>query len=360
LFRRERLASCRAVSEGTAKHRSRVADRSEHSAIRERLTDELRRALARTPHKLHVILERDVGLFSLIQQVVANVPWALSEGRVPIADLRERTCYWVPGGWHGAQSVWEYYFEALVDGFPAAAVPAHVRATINQRFPEQDELGFAIGEVCFVTNHFGDHPNLRGVAPLIPYTTGNPDAEVRQQAAAVMGAFVRARQRVARKAQVFFDEHLRGDDVIGVHVRGTDAVSERETREYRQGSLDLSRYVETLERLLTERPYARLLIATDAQASLNALTEAFGERVVAYDAVRHQDGEAAGSGPTGCIMPAYIADDPRRAAQNGEDAVVEYLLLRRCAHFVHNGASLAVTVLLAEPALPHTNTHRPA
>jgi hypothetical protein len=348
------------MSVGTAAtQRSLLADETEQSVFRERLAARLRRALARTPPMLHVIRERDVGLFSLIQQVIANVPWALSEGRVPVADLGERTCYWLPGGWHSSQSVWEYYFAPLVDGFPAAAVPADARVIIDQRFLDQNKVGFGVGESCFITNHFGDHRSLRTVAPQIPYMTGNPEAKLRRQTAAIIDAHVRPRQHVARKADVFFDKHLRGHDVIGVHVRGTDAVSKRETRDYRQGSLDLVRYVETLERLLVERPGAKVLVATDAQASLDALLEAFGQRVVAYDAVRHQEGEAAGSGPTGCIMPAYIAGDRRRAAQNGEDAVVEYLLLRRCGHLVHNAASLAVTVLLAEPTLLHTNTHRP-
>jgi len=57
-------------------------------------------------------------------------------------------------------------------------------------------------------------------------------------------------------------------------------------------------------------------------------------------------------------MPAYIAADRDTAARNGEDAVVEYLLLSRCDYLVHNGSSLARTVLLNSPALPHTNTHR--
>ena len=42
--------------------------------------------------RLHIMCERDVGLCSLIQQVVANVPWALTEGRMPIANLGRRTC----------------------------------------------------------------------------------------------------------------------------------------------------------------------------------------------------------------------------------------------------------------------------
>ena len=63
--------------------------------------------------RLHLICERDVGLFSLIQQVIATIPWALAEGRTPIVHFGPRTCYWTPNGHHSAKSVWEYYFEPL-------------------------------------------------------------------------------------------------------------------------------------------------------------------------------------------------------------------------------------------------------
>lgn len=317
-------------------------------------------ATAREPPVLHVCRERDVGLFSLIQQAIANVPWALGEGRVPVADFRERTCYWTPSGRRGATSVWEYYFEPLVDGFPAAAVPDDVAEAAERDYPDQNDLGRPVGDRAFVTNHFGDHPHLDGAAPRIPYATGDPDGALRAWTGAIVRAFVRPRAYVERLAGAFFDEHMRGRDVIGVHVRGTDAVSASETRDYRQGSLDLRRYEAELTRLLEERPDARVLVATDAEASLQHLADAFGERVIAYDAVRHREGEPAGQGPTGMIMPAYVAADRDRAAQNGEDAVVEYLLLSRCHHLVHNGASLAMTVLLKEPGMPHTNTHRRA
>jgi hypothetical protein len=79
--------------------------------------------------------------------------------------------------------------------------------------------------------------------------------------------------------------------------------------------------------------------------------------VLATDSIRHEHGEAAGLGPTGWIMPAYIASDRDRAARNGEEAVIEYLLLSRCDYLVHNGSSLARTVLLNVPQLAHPNTH---
>ena len=56
-------------------------------------------------------------------------------------------------------------------------------------------------------------------------------------------------------------------------------------------------------------------------------------------------------------MPAYIAQDRDRAARNGEEAIIEYLLLSRCQVLIHNGSGLARTVLLKVPEMPHVNTH---
>ena len=326
----------------------------------------LESALTRTPRVLHVIRERDVGLFSLIQQVVANVPWALHEGRVPVVDFRDRTAYWTPSGYQGRDSVWEYYFEPVVDGLPSAAVPDSVTRRIEAAFAAANtryfpypyqrgdaaELGFFVGDDAFVSNHFGDHPRLAGIAPAIPYKTGNPDRALREWTGEIIGRFVRPRPFITAKVARFFDAHMRGSEVIGVHVRGTDAVSV-----YRRARpLDLRRFENALWRLLQDRPKAKVFVATDAQASLDRLAAAFGARVLAYDAVRHVGGEAAGYGPTGGTMPAYVVADRETAAQKGEDAVVEYLLLGRCSYLVHNGASLATTVLLRDPDMPHLNT----
>jgi hypothetical protein len=150
---------------------------------------------------------------------------------------------------------------------------------------------------------------------------------------------------------------MKGHHVIGVHARGTDAISKDEIRPHRQNSLVLSRYVTEIQRLLELQPTAQIFVATDAQSSLEYLRQAFGGRVSAYDSIRHESGKAAGTGPTGWIMPAYIAGDRDLAATNGEEAVIEYLLLSRCDHLIHNGSSIARTVLLNVPHLPHTNTH---
>jgi hypothetical protein len=317
-----------------------------------------RNALACDPRVLHVIRERDVGLFSLVQQVIAQTAWALTLKRCPVVDFRDRTVYWTPSGHRGAESVWEYYFEPVLATLPSSVVPTATTELIDQHYPKAAELGFFAAPTTYVSTHYGDHSILRGVAPLIPCRTGNPGRPLREWTSAIIARFVRPRPYILDKVDRFFAEHMAGAPVIGVHARGTDAVSSRQV--FADRSLRLDRYEQQIATLLASEPKARILVATDDQASLDRLSRTFGERVVAYDAIRHVDGDPAGSGPTGELMPAYIATDPYIAAQNGEDAVVEYMLLRRCRHLVHNGASIATTVLLGDPEMPHTNTHRPS
>ena len=308
--------------------------------------------------QLHIVSERDVGLFSLIQQVIANIPWAVAENRVPVVHFGNGTCYWTPNGHRGGRTVWEYYFEPVVRGYPASSIPEPVQARIAVDRPSPHEVGYLVDRHAFVSNHFGDHPQLSGAALPIPYQWDDPDDTLRREAKLIIDSFIRPRACLLQKADDFFARHMAGHHLIGVHVRGTDATSKQELRTFRQGSLVLSRYVAEIGLLLEVQPRAKIFVASDDQSSLNYLVKAFGHRVIAYGSVRHHGGEAAGQGPTGWIMPAYIARDRDVAARNGEDAVIEYLLLSRCHYLVHNGSSLARTVLLNAPRLPHTNMHR--
>jgi hypothetical protein len=307
--------------------------------------------------ELHIICERDVGLFSLVQQVIANIYWAIKEARVPIVYFQSKTCYWTSDGYCGKDTVWEYYFEPVVKEYPASRIPEYVREIIRERHPPPFEVGYFADDQAFVTSHFGDHPALKGKTLSIPYLSDDPDHWLRQTASEIISRFVRPRQYVYEKEGRFFRQHMEGHYNIGVHMRGTDATSPQEVRGHRHGSLSPPAFVREIRRLLKIWPRARIFVATDAEASLTFLRNAFGDRVFAYDTVRHESGEPAGKGPTGWIMPAYIMRGGDSAARNGEDAVAEYLLLSRCNCLIHNGSSLARTVLLNVPHLAHTNTH---
>ena len=306
--------------------------------------------------RFHVMCERDVGLFSLIDQVIGNIAWARADGRIPVAYFMDQCCYWTPNGFHGADNVWEYYFEPVDPNGSAAQVPRFIKDELARERPGPFEVGREIAG-HFVSAHYGDAPALHGKTTPIPYLLADPDHRLRACLAPIVGRYVRPRAQIVRKVAAFRRQHMQDHPVIGVHIRGTDAISPQEIRAHRRASLVPGNYKAVVSKLLAAEPRAKVLVATDDQASLDLMREWFFERVISYDAIRHRQGAATGNGPTGWIMPAYIAGDRDQAALNGEEAVIEHLLLSACDHLVHNGSSLARTVLLRSPTLRHTNVH---
>jgi hypothetical protein len=236
-------------------------------------------------------------------------------------------------------------------------VPEELRARISAEPPSAFEIGYEGERGSFISCHFGDHPDLSGATLSIPYEWDDPNETLRRQAKRVLDRYVHPRRYIQREVARFEACHMTGHPVIGVHVRGTDAISSEELRPHRQGSLALERYVTEIERRLDVIPTAKVLVASDDETSVTSLRDAFPGKVIAYDAIRHRGGDPAGHGPTGWLMPAYVAASSDLAARNGEEAVIEYLLLSHCDELVHNGSSLARTVLLNAPNLPHVNTH---
>jgi hypothetical protein len=308
-----------------------------------------------TATRLHIICERDVGLFSLGQQAIANNAWALHEKRIPIICFGQRACYWTPNGYRGRDTIWEYYFEPAVPGYSVSCIPAHIRETIAARPPSDREFGYFADESTFVSNNFGRHPGFGDKSLAIPYEFDDPDNSLRNRASAIIHTYVRPRPEITERADRFFSTHLRGRYVIGVQLRGTDALME--AKRIRLGHyLDFSRYIARINELLRVQSDAAIFVASDAESSVVKMREIFGDRIVATDAFRHQSGDFAGRGPTGEVMPAYLTGDADNAARGGEDAVVDYLLLSRCNCLVHNGSSLARTVMLNVPEMPVLST----
>jgi hypothetical protein len=313
-----------------------------------------------SPHdRLHIICERDVGLFSLFQQVVATIPWAVRDGRIPIVNFGSNCIYWTSNGYAGRKSVWEYYFDPLVPDHGAATIPSNILKEIEANPPAPDEEYRALSGDSVATSTFGDIPSMKFRGPMltIPYEWRDPPRQLRNITHLIIKEFIRPRDYITQKVDNFFEKNLFGTFAIGIHARGTDALKD-DTKDYRRGSLILCNYVRVIEELLKKEPASKLLIATDEQDILDYFTRLYGNTVVAYETIRHKRGEKlASTGPWGWSMPAYIAGDCDVAARNGEEAVIEFLLLRKCGYLLHNGSSLARTVLLAEPEMPYKNVH---
>jgi hypothetical protein len=314
-------------------------------------SDNSRSVVGPDTERLHIIFERDVGLFSLIQQVMAHIPWALKEQRLPIVYFREGCVYWTPNGYAGRDTVWEYYFDPLIPGVGVDTIPEHISDAIEPNHgPFQELDGGSIASA-----HFGDDKSLAKLTLQIPHLWHEPLAKLRMRTAPLVEQYIRPRTYIREKVSAFFREKLEGRPIIGVHVRGTDAL--KDGRPFRKGSLVIDNYISRIDALLARMPAARIFLATDEQAVTERLRMRYGERLVNCDNVRHMSGETSATGPRGGHMPAYLAHNRDIAARNGEEAVVDWLLLCKASHLVHNGSGLARTVLLAQSSLPHSNVH---
>ncbi|WP_422355038.1 hypothetical protein [Roseivirga pacifica] len=307
--------------------------------------------------KWHIICEKDVGLFSLVQQVISHIPLALEQERKPVALYRTKCCYWTAEGYMDATNVWEYYFEPIIADQPSSKLPESIVEHINSHFPHFEYPGYYFNENVFVTNNFGNHRAFKGKTLTIPHKWNDPDQELREKASKIIQKHVRPRLYINEKANSFIDSQMKGHKVIGVHMRATDVSDDNEHNIHRRGSYSFQSYIEHIQKQLNRFSGAKIFVATDSERALNGLIEHFGKKVIYTSSIFHTSENLTGTGPSGWAIPGYLANDSQKAAKNGEEAVIDYLLLSECHYLIHNGSGLARTALLKSPNLAHTNIH---
>jgi hypothetical protein len=313
--------------------------------------------------RLHIICDRPVGLFSLVQQVIATIPWAIQSGRTPIVLFGPECPYWRLEGYAGKENAWEYYFEPLVPGRGSDTIPSDLLTEIKTNppnpFPESDADYYRRlrgGSIASSTFGYTRYVQLRGQMLRIPFKWRDPSRRLRGKASSIIEKYIRPRAYIKAKAHAFFESNLAPGPIIGIHARGTDALAWARTP-WRLDSLILENYAQQIDMLLKKQPDSKLFVATDEDDVVKYFVDRYGDKVKAYESIRHEaGGEVAHVDSNGWMMPGYIIDR-EIAARNGEEAVIEFLLLRKSSFFLHNGSGLARTVLLADPSLPHRNVH---
>jgi hypothetical protein len=310
-------------------------------------------------NKLFVIVERDAGLFSLIQQVISNLPRALNQSRIPVVYFGRGCSYWNPEKKVGDNNVWEYYFEPVISQFGSNCLSFDIKSFLFENPIEPGTEGYEFNRQCYISNNFGDHSELRNYCLVIPFEWNDPDPWLRNVSSRLISIFVRPHLWLKQRAENFVSQTLGNNSFLGIHIRGTDALSDAEPRLFRKGSLDYEKYFKYIDDEKKKAPNIKIFVATDSKDSVDIMKERYGADVISYATILHEEGPTAGQGPTGALMPSYFACDAKVASENGAEAVIDYLILTRCSLLIHNGASLARTVLLTKPDLPHINTHRP-
>lgn len=308
--------------------------------------------------KRHIIRERDVGLFSLIQQVISHIPLALYNERYPIVYFGKNCCYWTSNGYEGKTNVWEYYFEPIINYAPINNLPLTIISHLNANLPFHLNSGYFLNSETFITNHFGDHKDFKNRSLNIPYKWKDPNKQVRIIANEIITKFINPRPYIRNKVDIFYSKFMQNHNFIGVHIRATD-VSDLKTEYniYRRYSYLPNQFVREIKKAIKLSPSVKIFIATDSHQTLNAMVNLFSDNIIYYSSIFQSSEPLSGKSVLGWKMPGYLTISKEKAAKNGEEAIIDYLLLSKCDYLIHNGSSLARTVLLNRPDIGHTNLH---
>lgn len=313
---------------------------------------------------LLVILERDVGMFSLFIQVV-NTLRLIGEQNldyIPIVLFGSGCVYFHGNGYMEKRSVWEYYFEPVFPGYGEECIlnelgpkPFDIIESMRKRKErERGLVEFPQDIHLLPPQSADDHHNYAQVMSsdwlsqcvwtenFMPVIDGRQlgQSSVSIPERQIVQRYIRFRPHIARAIDDFHARYLAGHYVIGVHIRGTDG-----NRSPARGfEISFERYFAAIEREFEAagRENCRVFIATDEQKFVDLFIEKFGDLVVSFDTIRKTEGdEVFGKGPTGQVLPAYITKNQDVAVRNGRDVVIEYGLLCKSQTLIHNFSSIS-------------------
>ena len=164
--------------------------------------------------RLHIVCDADVGLFNLIRGALAHIYWALNEGRIPVIYFGSRNCYWVPQGYRGKDTVWEYYFEPVIAEYPVSRIPSYVIEWLSNNSLERSHLGEFVDEFAFVSRNGGWHVTIDGESLWGGLGHQPLSLKTREATSALIRNYIRPRDYILDKVIHFFRSNLEGHDII--------------------------------------------------------------------------------------------------------------------------------------------------
>eukprot|EP00658_Telonema_sp_P-2_P059722 TRINITY_DN48858_c0_g1_i1.p1 TRINITY_DN48858_c0_g1~~TRINITY_DN48858_c0_g1_i1.p1 ORF type:complete len:486 (+),score=41.75 TRINITY_DN48858_c0_g1_i1:208-1665(+) len=199
------------------------------------------------------------------------------------------------------------------------------------------------------------------------HESASPPAEpLRKTAAVLIGRRLRVRRSLKRRVDQLWEELGLGGNttVIGVHLRGTDHAVELPGTKL----LPLADYIHEVETLLESVAGAcKIFVASDSQEGVDVFKKRFGEQVVSAALKRPAQYEplrvvtpAGGEGISEEVIQKFQNDVTLHTAhyssdtsplEKGEGVLFDMLLLGRCHHLVHYISSVALFVMLMNPAI---------
>ena len=239
---------------------------------------------------------RDVGMASLLLMVLDHISICILAGGKP-------TVYWRGGLSFLDQEVkmpsfnsWELFFEPLsmkaeekANNVICLGRLMHVQdfLRIEDRDIAPHVINLAAKEIVFLTNHrtLTSKPkpviNLKFRTPKAQSShidfDGLISLETRLWVHSLIKKFIKVKEPIIQRAEMFYNNYLKGFNILGVHTRGTDHICETDYQ--RLPKLDL--WIKETELIYSSMSSPKkIFVASDNTESLEKFVDHFGKDVV--------------------------------------------------------------------------------
>ena len=322
--------------------------------------------------KFLIIDSRPYGLFSIFLHTIDNIKWAEDNNYIPVVrwgpgrrdsnhgrsgtieyrntkdpsvldknnfltdsapasynntpGMKHCQClYWSKDGWNNSLNPWEYYFEPLNSYSVKDALAAN---------HDVSDI-FMAGELDYNMQNKFLIKNIHLYEPLLLWDLlGTPlEREHRESANRIILNNIKIKKEITNKINKFYNKFFK-EDVLAVHVRGTD-----KKMEFPHKSLPLHAYLDMIEEKLTEKD-SQIFVASDNNEAIAEIFKAFGrKRTIARPAVR---------------MSKYNSSDPicltsATGPEHGEECLIDCVLMSRCDRLICTDSTVAAAAAYFNP-----------
>ncbi|MFA6601797.1 MAG: hypothetical protein WCT02_02965 [Candidatus Paceibacterota bacterium] len=152
---------------------------------------------------------------------------------------------------------------------------------------------------------------------------------------------IKIKETLTDKADFFWNKYLKGTKVIGIHYRGTDIHVTIDVYKDILKQPVIAEIFSEVDRLLLSG-YEAIYLATDEEKTLRSFKERYGHKLISYETERSSDGKAL-----------HFVTKKKR--QQGEDVIIEVLILSKCHFFLYGCSNVATVVKYMNPEIPSRN-----
>jgi len=270
--------------------------------------------------------DTNTGFFAYFMMTLTQLKFAETHKLLPVVNFNEpHNHYYEPGY---SKNIWENYFE------PVAGLDSEALSLKNKQ-----EVTFHDYHYYKKLDVFDEPPETDPLSIKIWFET------FRARRAALTKKYIKPKSVITEMIDKYYEEHMQGYDVLGIHIRGTDKEVDQKGKKYQVQQVLVRKitpeeYFPYVDKYLLNHKDARIFVATDQQQYLDCFIERYQDRIISSSALR-----------TSGEDPLFRLETNSKFLR-GVEVLCDSLLLSRCDYLIKGWSNVSEAAICFNPAIP--------